>query len=247
MVKAEDIGKFPAQNIAEALQRVPGVSIVRDRGEGVFVRVRGLGPSFDIVTLNGRTAAVNENVRDGGTTGRQFRFDTFASEVVSAVGGDQEPQGVAGRRRHRRHRQHADVPAAGLQASRPDHPSGHRRLFRSWPARGSIRASRASTAWQNKPATLGVLRLGHAYDERTVRQDRIIQVGWTERPDRRQRRRRSSIPGTILIPSSARPTLEQERRNRAGPDRRAAVEARRHSSSSMSTRCGASCASTMTR
>ncbi|MFD2431379.1 TonB-dependent receptor plug domain-containing protein [Sphingobium scionense] len=54
VVKAEDIGKFPAQNIAEALQRVPGVSIVRDRGEGVFVRIRGLGANFQVVTLNGR-------------------------------------------------------------------------------------------------------------------------------------------------------------------------------------------------
>ena len=58
-ISAEDIGKFPSNNIAEALQRVPGVAITRDRGEGLFVRVRGLGPNFQIVTLNGRSAAVN--------------------------------------------------------------------------------------------------------------------------------------------------------------------------------------------
>lgn len=85
VVKAEDIGKFPAQNIAEALQRVPGVSIVRDRGEGVFVRIRGLGAQFQVVTLNDRSVAVNENVRDSGQSGRQFRFDTLPSELMSAV------------------------------------------------------------------------------------------------------------------------------------------------------------------
>ncbi|HBI18247.1 MAG TPA: TonB-dependent receptor, partial [Brevundimonas sp.] len=85
VITAEDIGDFPSQNIAEALQRVPGVSIVRDRGEGLFVRVRGLGANFQITTLNGRSAAVNENVRDSGQSGRQFRFDTLPSELVAGV------------------------------------------------------------------------------------------------------------------------------------------------------------------
>lgn len=76
-IEAEDIGKLPAQNVAEALQRLPGVTIERDRGEGVYVRVRGLGPNFQVTTLNGQTMAVNENVRNSGQTGRQFRFDTL--------------------------------------------------------------------------------------------------------------------------------------------------------------------------
>ena len=46
-ISAEDIGKMPAENIAEALQRVPGVSISRERGEGLFITVRGLGPEFN--------------------------------------------------------------------------------------------------------------------------------------------------------------------------------------------------------
>lgn len=84
-IVAEDIGKFPAQNIAEALQRVTGVSIVRDRGEGVYVRVRGLGSNFQVTTLNNRTMAVNENVRTSGQFGRQFRFDTLPAELVRAL------------------------------------------------------------------------------------------------------------------------------------------------------------------
>jgi outer membrane receptor for ferrienterochelin and colicin len=56
-VSASDIGNFPAVNIAEALQRVPGVSISREAGEGQFVSVRGLGPNFQSVTLNGSPIA----------------------------------------------------------------------------------------------------------------------------------------------------------------------------------------------
>ena len=45
-IAAEDLGKFPDQNIAESLQRVPGVTIDRNGGEGQFVTVRGFGPSL---------------------------------------------------------------------------------------------------------------------------------------------------------------------------------------------------------
>src|SRR5690606_35134144 len=60
-------------------------SIVRDRGEGVYVRVRGLGSNFQVTTLNDRTMAVNENVRTSGQYGRQFRFDTLPAELVAGV------------------------------------------------------------------------------------------------------------------------------------------------------------------
>ena len=52
-VVAADIGKLPAFNVAEALQRVPGVTIVREAGEGQFISVRGLGPNFQAVTFDG--------------------------------------------------------------------------------------------------------------------------------------------------------------------------------------------------
>ena len=52
-VSAEDIGKFPDTNLAESLQRVPGVSIDRVNGEGSQVTVRGFGPQFNLVTVNG--------------------------------------------------------------------------------------------------------------------------------------------------------------------------------------------------
>lgn len=52
-VMADDIGKLPDDNAAEALQRVPGVSIERDQGEGRYVRIRGLGPDYNTVNING--------------------------------------------------------------------------------------------------------------------------------------------------------------------------------------------------
>lgn len=54
-ITAEDIGKFPDANLAESLQRISGVSIDRRNGEGFQVTVRGFGPQFNLVTLNGRT------------------------------------------------------------------------------------------------------------------------------------------------------------------------------------------------
>ena len=76
-ITAEELGKFPDANVAESLQRVPGVAIARGRGgDGRFVTVRGLGEEFNAVTYNGRLLAT-ENI------GREFSFDNIASELVS--------------------------------------------------------------------------------------------------------------------------------------------------------------------
>ncbi|WP_157960341.1 TonB-dependent receptor [Marinimicrobium alkaliphilum] len=77
-ITAEDFGKFPDNNIADSLQRVPGVAIDRAGGEGRFVSIRGLGPDFSSVLINGRSAATENEER-------AFSFDTLASELVSAV------------------------------------------------------------------------------------------------------------------------------------------------------------------
>ena len=53
-ISSEDMGKFPDTNLAESLQRISGVSIDRSNGEGARVTVRGFGPDFNLVTLNGR-------------------------------------------------------------------------------------------------------------------------------------------------------------------------------------------------
>jgi TonB-dependent receptor len=80
VVSASDIGNFPAVNVAEALQRVPGVSISREAGEGQFVSVRGLGPNFQSVTLNGAPIAYNENIRNSDQSGRQCQFRVIPAD-----------------------------------------------------------------------------------------------------------------------------------------------------------------------
>ncbi|MBT1063376.1 TonB-dependent receptor [Bowmanella sp. Y26] len=77
-ISAEDIGKFPDTNLAESLQRITGVSISRSGGEGRYVSIRGLGPSFSTTIVNGREIAT-----DNGS--RSFSFDTVASELVRKV------------------------------------------------------------------------------------------------------------------------------------------------------------------
>ncbi|MEO7493357.1 MAG: TonB-dependent receptor [Massilia sp.] len=77
-VSAEDAGKFPDTNIAESLQRVTGVQIQRNGGEGRYISVRGLGPEFNNVLVNGRTLTSD-------TGGREFSFDLLSPDLISKV------------------------------------------------------------------------------------------------------------------------------------------------------------------
>ncbi|MCK0127755.1 TonB-dependent receptor [Erythrobacter sp. F6033] len=77
-VSAEDVGKFPDQNVAESLQRITGVAIDRSGGEGQFITVRGLGPEFNAVLLNGRTLATDND-------GREFSFDVLSSDIIQTA------------------------------------------------------------------------------------------------------------------------------------------------------------------
>ncbi len=88
VIKAQDIADFPDLNLAESLQRVPGVSIDRDGGEGRTITVRGLGPDFSVVRLNGLEALATTGGKDssgGANRGRQFDFSIFASELFNSV------------------------------------------------------------------------------------------------------------------------------------------------------------------
>ena len=88
---AEDIGKFPDTNLAEAMQRITGVSIDRSsgslgaEGEGQKVTVRGVGPDFNLVLLNGRQMPTSTLFATTVTSGRSFDFSNIASEAVRSV------------------------------------------------------------------------------------------------------------------------------------------------------------------
>lgn len=84
-LSSERIGDLPSANLAEALQRVPGVAIEREVGEGQFVSVRGLGPLFQSVTLNGAPVAFNENIRNSTQSGRQFRFRALSVDLLAGA------------------------------------------------------------------------------------------------------------------------------------------------------------------
>ncbi|PBN42389.1 TonB-dependent receptor [Sphingobium sp. D43FB] len=85
-ISAEDIGKFPDTNLAESLQRITGVSIDRSNGEGSTVTVRGFGPEFNLVLLNGRQMPTS-TLDDGASApaSRSFDFANLASEGVAGV------------------------------------------------------------------------------------------------------------------------------------------------------------------
>lgn len=86
-IMAEDIGKFPDTNLAESLQRISGVSIDRSLGEGSKVTVRGIGPDFNLVLLNGRQMPAS-GLGGGGAdiyNSRGFDFANLASEAIAGV------------------------------------------------------------------------------------------------------------------------------------------------------------------
>jgi len=85
VIKAEDIGKFPDSNLAESLQRIPGVAIIREGGEGRSISVRGLNPDFTRVRINGMEALASWGNQDGPSRSRGFDFNIFASELFSEI------------------------------------------------------------------------------------------------------------------------------------------------------------------
>jgi len=88
VIRAEDIADFPDNNLAESLQRIPGVSITRDQGEGRNISVRGLGPVFTRIRINGMEGLSTTGGADasgGANRARQFDFNIFASELFNSI------------------------------------------------------------------------------------------------------------------------------------------------------------------
>ncbi len=87
-ILAEDIAKFPDINLSESIQRLPGVALARDQGEGREIAVRGLSPLFTRVRVNGMEAITttgSEDVNGGTNRGRSFDFNVFASDLFSGI------------------------------------------------------------------------------------------------------------------------------------------------------------------
>ncbi|WP_289027818.1 TonB-dependent receptor [uncultured Paraglaciecola sp.] len=88
-IVAEDIADFPDLNLADALQRIPGIAITREGGEGRQISLRGLGPDFTQVQLNGMealgTSSSAMDSRGSISRSRAFDFNIFASELFNRV------------------------------------------------------------------------------------------------------------------------------------------------------------------
>ncbi len=199
-VSAADIGNFPAVNVAEALQRVPGVAISREAGEGQFVSVRGLGPNFQAVTLNGSPIAYNENIRNSDQSGRQFQFRVIPADLVSAIVVAKSPT--------------ADLIDGGI-GSNIDVRTAHAldtdpfltaRAFTHYEDRTEEHTPNGSLsgAWLNADGTFGVIA-GGSYQTRDVQFDRLQHFGYTNRTINGQ---------TVAVPNDVVLTLEREERRR---------------------------------
>src|SRR5215510_3081103 len=86
--EAQDIADFPDANLAESLQRLPGIALDRDNGEGRSITVRGLSSDFTRVRLNGLETLSTAGASDSGAApnrGRGFDFNVFASDLFSSL------------------------------------------------------------------------------------------------------------------------------------------------------------------
>ncbi|MEJ0086841.1 MAG: TonB-dependent receptor [Pseudomonadota bacterium] len=174
-ISSEDVGKLPDNNLAEAIARIPGVQISRTNGEGQQINLRGLGPSFTRVTLDGMPISVSsEGSVDQAARNREFDFDLLPSDLFSALEVSKSPQ--------------ASIVEGGLAGTvnlRPSRPFDYDGLTVSYKLEGTYQSSseevdpRASFLisknWDDK---FGLL-LNVAATKRTFRTDGWSAQGWT--------------------------------------------------------------------
>ena len=176
-VFAEDIGKFPDTNIAESLNRIPGITINREiTGDGLNVAIRGLGTNFTRVLLNNAPIAIASTGRtDSQNTNREVDLDLFPTELFSQLTVVKSPTasllegGAAGVVNLRSARPfdnegfHINYGAAATKGSNAD----------KWGYRGSLRVS-----WTNTDGTLGLL-VGAAGVHNNFAVNGYETIGWT--------------------------------------------------------------------
>lgn len=197
---ARRIGDLPAANLAEALQRVPGVAIEREVGEGQFVSVRGLGPLFQSVTLNGAPVAFNENIRNSTQSGRQFRFRALSVDLLAGarLAKSSTPDLIDGGIGS-----NIDIETAG---GLDGEPFLSLRLGGEAEARTGRLSPDLALAGRlvSADGELGLIA-GLSHEERTVRYDRFQIMRYGE----------TVIDGEELVtPNDVRTTVEQEARRR---------------------------------
>lgn len=201
-IAAEDLGKFPDLNVAESLQRITGVSIDRSGGEGQAVTVRGFGPQFNTVLVNGRQIATD-------SSGREFNFDILAADqivgadVYKSTRSDFQEGGIGG--------------TINVKTARPFDYEGFQLA-------GSLKATYESLSEDTAPAAsvlvsntfnddrMGVL-LAVSHQQRDVQINRIETAGW--RPGLTLSNRNDGVIATdVYLPRNWDQIVDQQERTR---------------------------------
>jgi len=181
-IVTEDIGKMPDLNLAEAIQRIPGVAIVREGGEGRQMSLRGLDAEFTRVTLNGMEVPASVGGLDslgGVNRGRSFDFNVFSAELFSRIDVDKtstaaiEEGGIAG--------------TVQMYTMRPLSQPGFRASFTAQGGYNDVSKKydprfTGTVSATNEAKTVGFVASA-AYTGRTPFQDGFGTVRWAQ-PDR---------------------------------------------------------------
>lgn len=176
VITAEDVGKFPDRNVADALQRVPGVVITRDGGEGSRVSIRGLQPGLSLTLLNGNFIAG----ADSGDPQRSFNYVLLPTNFIGSVETYKSPEarieeGGVGGTIIVNTRRPFDLPAwSGFVSAEGTYSDTTEKVN---PQLGG------QISWKNEDQTLGFLLSG-TYQERNVRELRTGTETWRWWSDR---------------------------------------------------------------
>ncbi|MBB5709750.1 TonB-dependent receptor [Sphingomonas xinjiangensis] len=188
-ISAEDVGKFPDANIAESLQRITGVAIDRSGGEGQFITVRGLGPEFNTVLVNGRVMATDN-------PGREFSFDVLSSNMIQRT--DVFKSSVP-------ELQEGGIGATvNIITARPlDGQKGFHFAASAGAIYDRLREktgpdASATASWTNDSKTFGVVLSG-SYTDRYSQLDFVQTEGWLFGPQQVV----AGTPGSTNLPASA--------------------------------------------
>lgn len=205
ILSAEDIGQFPDRNVAEALQRVPGIVINREFGEGERVSLRGTAPNLTRTLVNGHAIATADwFVLEQLAATRSFNYLTLPSEIVGQLDVYKSPA--------------ADVDEGGIGGTinvhtrdpldlHPFTVSASGELVYS-ELRDSVDPQASGLiSWHNDAGTFGIL-VGGVYQRRDIRRDGVEVLGYFNPPN--------DPAGTALIPSLIGSALFVQERERYG-------------------------------
>lgn len=204
VVTAEDVGKFPDKNVAEALQRVPGIVVNREFGEGERVSLRGTAPNLTKTLLNGHTVATADwFILDQVASTRSFNYLTLPAEIIGRLEVYKSPQadveeGGVGGTINVITRNPLDLDPLTLSASVQG-------VYSDLSGKFDPQVS-GLVSWKNADETFGVL-VGAIYQKRRTRRDGLEIFGYRSFP---------VGGGNALVPTLIGSTMFEQNRERYG-------------------------------